>query len=350
VTAVSENTGLFLPGNQAAARWVESALRQTLTGLRDHEDLFTAEAFEQLFAAALRAVAENASDLADEEILQELIAETILVLADRELSGIVSRETASAILAVGLDVTAQNAETLLRPSGPRRQLLASTVAALASGLSDALAGGEGFRGLFSHRQRVALFSCVYEEVARHPERLLGEGVTLPERTALAQVVGSVAAALGDEPEGLVTGEGALALLRLALRVATRNPEILLDVESQDPRSNLLHRVLHELVLGALEAADPRGLLSRPVFVALVERVLPVVSADPGRLLESEEPIVKETLVAILLLAAEPLALRVDGENLPRLVERVLVEVLRGGLSPEDAGALRARATAILDAT
>lgn len=349
VTAVSENAGLFLPGNEAAARWVESALRQTLTGLREHHELFTAEAVEQLFAAALRAVAENASHFADEEILQELIAETTLVLADRDLAGILSRETASSILAVGLEVTAQNAETLLRPSGPRRQLLASAVAALASGLSDALAGGEGFRGLFSHRQRVALFSRVYEEVARHPERLLGEEAALPERTALAQVVGSVAAALGDEPARLVTGEGALALLRLALRVATRNPEMLLDVESQDPRSNLLYRVLHELVLGVLEADDPRGLLSRPVFVALVERVLPVVSADPGRLLASEEPVVKDTVVVILALAAEPLALRVNGENLPRLVERVLMEVLRGGLSLDDTGAQLSRATAILDA-
>ena len=349
VTAFSEHAELFLPGNAAAARWVESALRQTLSGLRDHEDLFTAEAVEQLFAAALRAVGENVERFADEEILQELIAETTRVLAERAVAGILSRETASSILAAGLEVTAENAETLIHPHAPRRQLLTASVAALASGLSDELAGGGAFRGLFSHSQRIALFTLVYEEVARHPELLLGDDAGSPGGSALAQVVGSVGAAIGEDPAQGVTGEGALELVQLALHVGVRNADTLLDLASEEPRSNLLFRVLRELVLGAREAGDPRGLLSRPVFVEMVKRALPVASADPGRLLESESPIVQETVAAALTLARGALARRINGENLPGLVERLLVDVLRGELALDEAGRVHARATAILDA-
>ncbi len=350
VTAFAENTGLFLPGNAAAERLVESALRQTLAGLREHEDLFTPEAVEVVFDAALRAVAENADLFADQEILQELIAETLSVLADREIAEILSPETASAILAVGLDVTAENVETLIDPGGPRRQRLAHTVAALARGLSDALAGGEHFRALLSRRQLVELFSLVLQEVARHPEHLLGEDAERPERSALAQSIGSVAAALGEDAKRLVNGAGALVLVRLVLRVAVRNVDKLLDLEAEDPRSNLLYRVIRELALGALEAEDPRGLLSREVFVELVERALPVASAELAPLLESEEPIVHETVARAFELATDALQDRINGENLPRLVERLLTSVLRGRLSLDDSKAVLARATAILSAT
>lgn len=349
VTAFTENTDLFLPGDSAAKPIVESTLRQTLAGLRDHEELFTSESVEVIFSSALRAVGENAPLFSDEKILQELIARTTEVLASQDVADILSRETASAILAVGLEVTAENVETLIDTDKPQKQLLASAVSALAQGLSDDLAGGAQFRDLFSRRQLVELSSIVFEEVARHPEQLLGDNLDEARRNALAQVIGSVAAALGDHPQKLVSGEGALELVQVALHVGVRNADKLLDLDTEDPTTNLLFRVTRELALGALEAPDPRGLLSRDVFLELVERGLPVASAHVGPLLSDQEPIVKATVAKAFELATDVLENRINGENLPLLVERLLAEVLRGELKLDQQNAVVAKATDILNA-
>lgn len=347
-TTFSENTDLFLPTDGAAKSLVESALAQTLAGLRDHEDLFTAEAVEVIFDNALRAVGENAQLFSDEKILQELIEQTTQVLADEEVENILSRETASSILAIGLEVTAENAETLIDTSKPQKQLLASTVAALAQGLSNELAGGARFRELLSRRQLVELASITFEEVARHPEQLLGDSLDEPRRTALAQVIGSVAAALGDDPKQLLNGEGVLELVPTALRVSLRNADKLLDLDSEDPETNLLFRITREMAEAALEADDPRKLISREVFLEMVERALPVVSANVGPLLGEGQPLVKQVVTTALDLASGPLENRTNGENLPALVQQLLTDVLRDELNLAQPDNALARATEILN--
>jgi len=349
VTAFTENTDLFLPGDSAAKPIVESTLRQTLAGLRGHERLFTGESVEVIFDAALRAVGENAALLSDEKILQDLIAKTTEVLATQEVQDVLSRETASAILVVGLQTTAENIETLIDTSRPQKQLLASTVAALAKGLSDDLAGGAGLRSLLSHRQLIELSSIVFQEVAAHPEQLLGDDLEATQRTALAQVIGSVAAALGDDPRRLVNGTGVLELMRTALHVSVRNADKLLDLESDDPTTNLLFRVTRELALGALEAEDPRRLLSRQVFVEMVDRALPVASANLGPLISDADPVVQRTVAGAFDLARGALENRINGENLPLLVENMLHEALRGELKLDQPSAVLALATEVVDA-
>ena len=276
-----------------------------------------------IFSSALRAVGENSQLFSDEKILQELIESTTKVLASQDVADILSRETASAVLAVGLEVTAENVETLIDTGRPQKQLLASAVSALAQGLSDDLAGGARFRDLLSRRQLVELSSIVFQEVASQPEQLLGDDLGETRRNALAQVIGSVAAALGDDPKKLVNGEGVLELVQMALHVGVRNADKLLDLDSADPKTNLLYRVTQELALGALEAEDPRGLLSREVFLEMVERALPVASAHVGPLLSDQQPIVKETVAKAFELSTSVLENRTNGENLPVLVEGLL---------------------------
>ncbi len=349
VTAFTENTDLFLPGDSAAKPIVESALRQTLAGLRDHDDLFTSESVEVIFSSALRAVGENSQLFADQKILQELIVSTTNVLASQDVAEILSRETASAVLAVGLEVTAENVETLIDTGKPQKQLLASMVSALAQGLSDDLAGGAQFRDLLSRRQLVELSSIVFQEVASQPEQLLGDDLSEARRNALAQVIGSVAAALGDDPKKLVNGEGVLELVQIAMHVGVRNADKLLDLDTEDPKTNLLYRITQELVLGALEAEDPRGLLSREVFLEMVARALPVASAHVGPLLSDQQQIVKETVAKAFELSTNVLESRTNGENLPILVEGLLAKVLRGELKLDQQDDVVAKATKILNA-
>jgi hypothetical protein len=349
VTAFTENTDLFLPGDSAAKPIVESALRQTLAGLRDHDDLFTSESVEVIFSSALRAVGENSQLFSDQKILQELIVSTTNVLASQDVAEILSRETASAVLAVGLEVTAENVETLIDTGKPQKQLLASMVSALAQGLSDDLAGGAQFRDLLSRRQLVELSSIVFQEVASQPEQLLGDDLSEARRNALAQVIGSVAAALGDDPKKLVNGEGVLELVQIAMHVGVRNADKLLDLDTEDPKTNLLYRITQELVLGALEAEDPRGLLSREVFLEMVARALPVASAHVGPLLSDQQQIVKETVAKAFELSTNVLENRTNGENLPILVEGLLAKVLRGELKLDQQDDVVAKATKILNA-
>lgn len=348
-TAFTENTDLFLPGDHTAKPVVESALRQTLAGLRDHEDMFTSESLEIIFGSALRAVGENAQLFGDEQILQSLIADTTRVLAEQGVQNILSRETASALLATGLEVVAENVETLIDTDRPQKHLLASTVAALAQGLSDDLAGGAAVRELLSRRQLVALSSIVFQEVARHPEQLLGDDFSQPKRTALAQIIGSVATSLGENSKRLVHGEGVLELIRLALHVSVRNVDTLLDLETDDPKTNVLFRISQDLALGALEADDPRKLLSREVFIELVARTLPIASSHIGPLVEGADPIVKDTVTTTLDLASGALVHRINGENLPQVVARLLAEVLRGNLQLDQLDQVVTAATDILDA-
>ena len=71
--------------------------------------------------------------------------------------------------------------------------------------------------------------------------------------------------MGDDPARLTHGEGLLELVQTALRVSVRNADKLLDLDSEDPKTNLLFRVTQEIAEAALEAPNTRMLLSREVF-------------------------------------------------------------------------------------
>jgi hypothetical protein len=329
--AFTENTHLFLPADSAAGPLVESTLRQVLEGLRGKEDIFTNESLELLFKGALCAVGENSAVFSDQGALQDLIASTVEVLASRQVAEIFSRETASALLAASLEVTCENIETLIDTDHPRKQLLASAAAALALGLSDELAGGSGPRDLLSRKQLVSMATSVFEEIARHPEQLIGDGLGDARATALAQIVGSVAQALGDDPSRLVNGEGFVELVKTALRVGIRNADKLIDLDTHDATTNLLFRITREIASAVLETPDPRKLMSRDVFLELAQRALPVVSANIGPLIAGREPIVQQTVARALDLAAGVLDDEINGDNIAALLEGMLAEVLRGEL-------------------
>ena len=210
--AFSQNIDLFLPEDSDAKPLVSSTLTQLLEGLHGKENLFTNESLELLFHSALRAVAENPKVFSEDAVLQQLITRTVKAMTDATGRKVFSEETVAAVLEEALSVAAENIETLIDPANPQKQLLANATRAVAQSLSGALAGGGTVKDLLSRQQRVSLMGVVFKEVAKHPEQLLGDATLGDRKAALAQIIGSVARALGDHPRRFVNGEGFVQLV------------------------------------------------------------------------------------------------------------------------------------------
>ncbi len=212
-----------------------------------------------------------------------------------------------------------------------------------------LNGGGTVKDLLSPTQVTQLVSILFNEIARHPEHLLGDNVEDPKKTALAQILGSVARALGDDASRLVTGEGFLELLHIAITVALQNSDKLLDLDSTNPDTNLLFEVLKQTIAAINPTSDTRGLVGRDVFLDIVERILPLVSANLEAILNGAPTAIKETVSKALELATGVLENRINGANLPILIEQLLLRVLWEELNLAEETAVVREATVILRA-
>jgi hypothetical protein len=249
----------------------------------------------------------------------------------------------------GLETLRDHAGSLIDPDNPEKQLLADALSAMAQGLAGTLAGGGTVKDLLTPTQVTQLASVLFNEIARHPEHLLADDVDDPKKTALAQIIGSVARALGDDPGRLVTGDGFIELLHVAITVALQNVDKLLDLDSTNPRTNLLFDVLKQAIAAIHPTNDTRGLVGRDVFLDIVERILPIVSANLEAILNGAPTVIKDTVAKALELAPGVLENRINGANLPVLIEQLLLRVLWEELNLAEDTAVVREATAILRA-
>jgi len=346
--AFSQNIDLFLPEDSDAKPLVSSTLTQLLEGLHGKENLFTNESLELLFHSALRAVAENPKVFSEDAVLQQLITRTVKAMTDATGRKVFSEETVAAVLEEALSVAAENIETLIDPANPQKQLLANATRAVAQSLSGALAGGGTVKDLLSRQQRVSLMGVVFKEVAKHPEQLLGDATLGDRKAALAQIIGSVARALGDHPRRFVNGEGFVLLVEIVMQTAAKNADKLLNLDTTNTRDNVLFEVIQQTVDAILDKGDPRELLNREVFLHLAERILPVVSANLAGLEEAPQA-VRDAVGTALGLAQGELKGRINGANLPTLIVGLLTEVLWKELDLTETTAVLRSATEALKA-
>ncbi len=330
-SAFAENMGCFMPNNTTTKALVKTTLSSVVAGIADHEDLFTNESLELIYKSALGAVAENSGVFSDQKILTELIRSTVTALNTTSAQKVFGPETVSAIVHGALVVVTENVETLVDPKQP---LLATTITAITNGLGNKLAGAATARDLLSRRQLVELTKITFNEVAKHPEQLLFSSDKKDEsKIVLAQIIGSTAKALGEDPKKLVTGEGFLTLVQSMIQTGVLNADKLLDLDTSKVSTNILFQITKQAADAVLEHPDKRRLVSRDVFVAIVTRILPVVSANLDDLLgNSTKQPVKATVSAALDLASDKLQNRVNGSNLPILSEELLIQVLQDQLT------------------
>jgi len=347
--AFSDNIDLFIEGESTPKELVSKTLSHVVAGIDGKENLFTNESLELIFESSLSAVSENADLFTSNDLLRDLIKNTVTALTRSPARSIFSNETAGAVLQGGLEAVRDNLETLITPDAPQTVILADTITAIANGLSTKLAGGGNVRDLLSKRQLVELTQIIFLEVAENPERLLAKVDGNERRTALAQVIGSLAKALGDDPKKLVTGEGFLELAQTAIHTAVLNADKLLDLDTTNVRTNVLYQIVQQSAEAVLAHPDPRGMVSRGVFLEIVERSMPVVSANLDGLLEDISDPVKATIGVALDLASDSFANRINGDLLPILVQELLKQVLRGQLNLEEEMAVTAFVDEVLQA-
>lgn len=345
-TAFTHNLDLFVAGNGAAKTLVSATLTQVLDGIKEQENLFTNESLELVFKSALEVVGGNPQLFTDNQVLHELISSIVATLTDTQGQKLFAEETVATVLQHSLAVVRNNTSAIINPDDPQGQLLARALGAVVQSFTSTLAGSGKVKDLLSKRQLVDLTEVVFQEVALHPEQLLSNNLDDVQKTPLAQVIGSVVRALGDEPARYVTGESFVEAVRIALRATVLNADKLVALNSADTRTNALFHIFQELVAAIDADTDPRKLVSRTVFLDIVTRILPIVSANLDGLLSTTKPI-EQTVRAALALASGALSNRLNGANLPILIEQLLLQVLRQELNLLEQMAVEHAAQAIL---
>jgi hypothetical protein len=347
--AVAQNADLFIRGDEQATVAVRSTLTAMLGGVRDQQHLFSNDALEALFQTALTAASANAPLFTDKKLVQEILLRTVTVLTGAEGSRLFPAAAVAAITQAALQTVGENAATLVDPAHPERQVIADAVGAIARGLATDLAGTGSVKNLLSTPHLVTLAENVFAEVAKHPEQLLAGVDNDATRTVLTQVVASVARSLGDRPGTLVNGATFIELTHSALVITLKNRDKLLDLQSPDPRTNLVFKTLAALAGEAGSGRDPRGLLDREIFVATATRVLRAVSDDLDPTQPDALGLVAGAMGAALALATGTLRHRINGENLPLLTDGLLRAALLGELRFADPQAVATTALRLLRA-
>ncbi len=342
--AIAEDAGILVSG-ETGKRLIQGTLSHVLNGLDESGAILSTKTLEAVYEGALLAVKDNADRLIENEFLAKLIARTAREILDGD--DLFPDDVLGSVLIASLETLRDFAPLLVNPSKPQEQLLADTIGALAGGLRKGIDGGGSLADLLSKNQLVNLTRIVFEQVAANPEHLLGIHGTEGTEAALAKIIGSVARALGDEPSFLLSGEGLLSLLDTAIQVSLENLDQLLDLDSKSIKNQVLFRIIAEVVeVVNDELQDPRGLITRDVFLEIVEGVLPLVSANLEAFID-EVGVVTLTIEKTLLLARDVLKGRTNGANIPTLIEELLRRVLWGELDLEDEVALNLAAVDVL---
>jgi hypothetical protein len=346
-TAVALGPDLFLSTGTNAEDLIKSAMSQVVAGIDDNEDLFTNTSVELLFRSVLTAAAENADVFSDQKIIQELIRSTLASMTEASAAEVFAEEMVATILQNALVTFSENTATLFNPDRPEKQLLADTLRVMAVSLSADLGGGRKIKDLFTKKQLLKLTTIVFEEVARQPEKLLGIDATSDRHTALAQIIGSVATAVAQAPERLVSSEGLVEILEGAIQVTLKNVDLLLDLNTNDPRQNLLYKVIQQVATAVRDNEDPRQILTREVFEEIIWNVLPLVSSNIETVLPDDAAKVADVIKVALELSVGSLKNYINGDNMPVLVERLLWTVIWSQLDLNDAGKVKEAAMLIL---
>jgi hypothetical protein len=350
--AFSQNPDLFLPGNGLPKALVKSTVQQMLAGIKGREDWFNNESLELLFQSSMKAVAENAGEFHGKEMVQVLIRDTATVLGGKRWTELFSEQTAAVILQQALSISSEHMETMLRaPDGSQKQFAAQALVAMAESLSKSLAGNGNVHGLFSKSQLLDLTKIVLGEVARNPKKLLDGADEDPKKTVLAQAIGSMARALGDDPRKFVSGAGFIQLSRIALNVAVQNADQLIDLEKATPATNLLYEAIHQVVAAIGETGDLRKLVTQETFIEISRRVLPVVSANVTRMLDEEdqELVKRVASTALELAASDDFKGRINGNNIAILIGELLTRTLWEELNLDEQTAVANAAREVLRA-
>jgi hypothetical protein len=330
-------------GTSSGEQLLKGVLQATLTAVQDNPELFSSSALAAIYTASLKAAAQNAALLVPggngqtHVFLTSLVTALAQKLADTAAAAptsLFSLDILPAVSEIALGVLAQNAAKLINPKNPQEQLLAEALARVSLALSTDFHGDQKLakklQSLLSQDHLLALLQEVFGAVAQYPEGLLPGMDNDPKRSALAQLVGSVALAAGHDTKNLLNGDGFVKLLEVALEAFAKNPDRLLDLNTQDPSQNIMAKVMTSVVTTAAKNLedDGRNLLSGDTLVQLIDAALAAVSQNTDGF-KKEPDIVTLVLGRLLFAASHSLANELDANNLLLAFAPILRLALRG---------------------
>ncbi len=340
--AVSGYPAAFL-GTSRGEQLLKGVLQAMLTSVQNNPDLFSSSAIQSIYGAGLRAAAQNAALLLPDGqggasiFLTSLVSALAQKLADTAASSpasLLNLEILPELSEIALGVLSQNARSLINPQKPEQQLLVDALERVSLALSADFHNNPDLPALMQHLMSrdntLDLLQEVFGAVARCPEGLLPGVGGDAARSALAQIVGSVAATASQDTRSLLNGEGFVKLLGVALQAFAKNPDRLLDLNLKDPKQNIMAQVMTAVLTSAAKnlEAGGRNLLTGDTLMQLMDAALAAVSQNTAGF-KKEPDIVAMVMDRLLYAASHPLANELDAQNLLAVFAPVLRQALKG---------------------
>lgn len=332
---------------------LNAVLQAVLQTFQEQPQVFSSQTVRAVYGAGLRAAAQNAALLLPEldgrpshEFLSSLFTDIAQRLAQAGQAGpqaLLTPDLARDVIALALDTLSQNARQLVDPQNPGEQLLVQALDRIITSFSEEFHEDPNLPQVlaktFSQRQVAAIIREVFAAVAKNPGGLLPGREGDPDRSALAQILGSVAAVVSRDSRRLLTPEGYVELLQVALEAFALNPDRLLNLDTADPLDNVLAQVMTAVLTAATENLEEGGrhLLWGEVLLRAMEAALAAVSKNTESFL-AEPAIVTLVLKRLLGAASGAQANVLDAENLLLVFSPLLSRALqegRGILDEED---------------
>jgi len=261
----------------------------------------------------------------------------------RDSQALFTPDLARDVIALALDTLSQNARQLIKPDNPQEQLLVQALEGIIISFSGEFHQDQALplilAATFSQKQLTAIIQEVFGAVAKNPQALLPGANGNPQLSALAQIMGSVAAVVSQDTKSLLTGDGYVELFRVALEAFALNPDRLLDLNTAKPLDNVMAQVMTGVLTAAAKNLESGGrhFLWGDVLLQAMEAALAAVSKDTEGFLTDPE-VVTEVLKRLLEAASGPQANILDAENLLVVFSPLLSRALqegRGILDEED---------------
>jgi hypothetical protein len=332
---------------------LNAVLQAVLQTFQEQSQVLSTQTLRAIYGAGLEAAAQNAALLLPEldgrpshEFLSQLFTGTVKLLAEAGQAGpqaLLTPDLARDVIALALDTLSQNARQLVDPQNPQEQLLVQALERIIIAFSEEFHEDPDLPRVlaetFSQRQVAAIIREVFAAVAKNPEGLLPGRDDDPRRSALAQILGSVAAVVSRDSRRLLTPEGYIELLQVALEAFALNPDRLINLDTADPLDNVMAKVMTAVLMAATDNLEEGGrhLLWGEVLLQAMEAALGAVSKNTEGFL-AEPAIVILVLKRLLVAASGGQANVLDAENLLLVFSPLLIRALeegRGILDEED---------------
>jgi hypothetical protein len=321
---------------------LQGVLKGVLGALQEEPKLFTGRIAADVFAASMRAAAQNSHLVlpdgasVQDDILRQLltgVAQQLAASARTESPGIFTPDLLKDVAVIALEVTARNAARLIVPSDPRKQLLRDALGHITAGFLPALQQGDAvehaLRTTLAREHLLAITRQGFAAVAANPAGLLGPEGGDPRKAVLAQAIGAIAQAIAEDPAHLLNGDDYAGLFGLTLEAVARNPDRLLQLDTVDPRQQVLTRVITAVMSSATKnvAAGGRNLLTGDTLREMIATAITAVSSNVDGFVKEPDIV---TVVADRLLRASSAVLKneLDANTLLRVFGPILVAALK----------------------